>query len=182
LSERQLLKRKQIEGVSKPLASNGELTRTETGFSSHADLLEKHHREWAEKMVRMKAHDDEEDAEAQDFATYLTDRVIRHAIELEERARHLLIEQLPVGSKAELLLKADRNVQLRDLKMLEEDGVVESQSAGYIGNAPDLEGLSTLEQVNAYRHTYAGLLAAASELKGLKGIFYFNRTRSVFMD
>jgi hypothetical protein len=174
LSERQLLKRKEIEGLSKPLTSNDKLTRSESGVSSHADLLEKHHREWAEKMASLKAQDDAE-AEAQEFERYLTDRVIRHAIELEERARHLLIGQLPVGSKAGLLLKADRNLQLRDLKTLEEgdgDRDAPSESAGYIGTAPELDGLSTLEQVNAYRHTYAGLLAAASELKGLEGKFY----------
>jgi hypothetical protein len=43
----------------------------------------------------------------------LAQRVIDLAVELETHARRLLITHLPNGSKAQVVLKADRNVQLR---------------------------------------------------------------------
>ena len=125
-------------------------------------------------MASATEKDPDEETEKHDFDEQLMNRIIHLAIELEERSRHLLIEHLPVGSKAGMLLKADRNVQLRDLKTLEQADRMkngeDAESAGYIGRASDLEGLDTLEQVTAYRETFAGLLAAASALKGLEGI------------
>lgn len=46
----------------------------------------------------------------------LTSLLLQHACELELHARRLLIHYLPDGSKAEVVLKADRNVQVRDVK------------------------------------------------------------------
>jgi hypothetical protein len=43
----------------------------------------------------------------------LADKVIELAVELEAHARRLLIAYLPAGSKMQVLMKADHNVQLR---------------------------------------------------------------------
>lgn len=53
---------------------------------------------------------------AQSDTKALTSLLLQHACELELHARRLLIHYLPDGSKAEVVLKADRNVQVRDVK------------------------------------------------------------------
>lgn len=58
----------------------------------------------------------EEDAKLRDEAAEkeeLMRRMIDLAVELEMHARRLLVAHLPNGSKAQVVLKADRNVQLR---------------------------------------------------------------------
>lgn len=57
---------------------------------------------------------------AQSDTNALTSLLLQHACELELHARRLLIHYLPDGSKAEVVLKADRNVQVRDVKAVRE--------------------------------------------------------------
>lgn len=48
----------------------------------------------------------------------LTTSLIEHALALERHSRRLLMTHLPNGSKAQIVLKADRNVQLRHLQAM----------------------------------------------------------------
>lgn len=63
---------------------------------------------------------EEEDVvkEVEDANALLVRMLLERAVELELHARRLLIRHLPNGSRAQVLLKADRNVQLRDLRRL----------------------------------------------------------------
>jgi potassium channel subfamily K len=61
----------------------------------------------------------EKDTEiVQDANERLVREVISRAMAMEAHARRLLIRHLPNGSRAQVLLKADRNLQLRDLRFL----------------------------------------------------------------
>jgi hypothetical protein len=46
----------------------------------------------------------------------LVEHVLGLALQLEEQARTMLLEVLKVGSQEEILLRADRNLQLRDIQ------------------------------------------------------------------
>ncbi|EIN11143.1 voltage-gated potassium channel [Punctularia strigosozonata HHB-11173 SS5] len=121
--------------------------RNEERVISHAEFVERFEKKWVRRKHEQRAEDgvphlkrvaaavrDEkrvEDAAARNEAERvalagdlpedkeeLAARVIDLAVELEMHARRLLITHLPNGSKAQVVLKADRNVQLRDVRAL----------------------------------------------------------------
>ena len=128
----------------------------------------------------------------------LTEYVLELAVELEKHARRLLLAHMPEGSNARMLLKADRIVQLRNIRALAnqekgsgdksrrhtDDRHEEEDDKGRPINAlmhkyyeqetellpapTDLDESETLEEVTRYRESFAGLLAAGSRLLGLK--------------
>lgn len=88
---------------------------------------------------------DEEEQEVQvseQLNAKVMKELVQHAVALELHARRLLLQHLPAGSQAEILLKADRNVQLRDLRaLLRGIGANEEADdldAGTTGNGGDL--------------------------------------------
>lgn len=128
----------------------------------------------------------------------LTEYVLELAVELEKHARRLLLAHMEEGSNARMLLKADRIVQLRNVRALakQEIGSAEAVNRDTDGEtrsdtkrtnpinalmhkyyeeesellpAPtDLDERETLEEVTRYRESFAGLLAAGGRLLGLK--------------
>jgi hypothetical protein len=151
-------------------------------FVSHAEWVAKHHAlledaviapylrgSGAEDLTRID--DPERRAQVDDV---LLDVVLTSALELEAQARSLIIEQLPVSSRAALLLKADRNVQHRDLVLLAKEGIRadgdDDAEDGYSYRPESaFDQLDVLQQVHLYRKTFAALLASASKLKKLHG-------------
>lgn len=114
--------------------------------------------------------------------------MIRQGIELQERARRLLIKSLPDGSMPQVLLKADRNVQQRDLRKVrrkynafnsedrpttggeKEERREEDDQFGDVNQASEVLGDDeTLDEVNRFRESFAAFLAAASRMEGLEG-------------
>jgi len=148
-------------------------------FHSHAYNVETH----AERLRKEK-----EEADAKDLA----EEVLELAVRLEAQARTLLIEVFPTGTKEQILLRADRNVQLRALRIKTQEAnrsneqnpnqntskAVRALAATVEKDAQEADDeereeeegkLSTLEQVRRYRQTYAGLLAAGTRLLELEG-------------
>jgi len=107
----------------------------------------------------------------------LTELVVALSLRLEARSRRLLINTLEPGSPAQLLLRADMNIQARDVRMLNSemteaaDGDSIATLCGEVEEntmASPLE--DTLQLVGEYRMTFAAMLAAASRLKDLDGL------------
>ena len=143
---------------------------------SHAEYVERFSRKWEESLG-----EEITDQERQDL---LMHEVLKQAIELESHARRLLINHLPNGSKAQVVLKADRNVQLRDVRKIrrqfEDDPdrqIIDESEGGRTGDpfgGPDsvskpLSEEETLDEVQMYRESFASFLAAGSRMRGLTG-------------
>jgi potassium channel subfamily K len=140
-------------------------------FVSHAEWVAKHHELMGNTVLApilrdpnadlSQVTDPEQRAQIDDA---LLDMLLASTLDLEAQARTLIIEQLPVTSRASLLLKADRNVQQRDIALLA-DG---AERAGRPDS--DFDQLEVLQQVHLYRKTFAALLVAGSKLKRLRGM------------
>lgn len=118
-------------------------------------------------------------------------RVVLHlAVRLEAQARTLLIEKLEPKGKAQMVLRADRSLQHRTVESLRKDEermeddplykaaldlasdleterhrvFKEGDPAESEEQAPEAVKGDELQQVRAYRQTFAALLAAGSRL------------------
>jgi potassium channel subfamily K len=72
----------------------------------------------------------------QDANQRLVREMLERAIALEAHARRMLIRHLPNGGRAQVVLKADRNVQLRDLRFLQrrEQGAHQGKAPAHTGD------------------------------------------------
>ncbi|EIN05813.1 voltage-gated potassium channel [Punctularia strigosozonata HHB-11173 SS5] len=106
----------------------------------------------------------------------LADKMVELAVELEAHARRLLIAYLPHGSRMQTLLKADRNIQIRESRpTLDEEKVLSPPPP-----AEELRDETAMEEVRRYRECFAALLVAGSRLRGLEGEekYAFERRRA----
>lgn len=124
------------------------------------------------------------EAALRDIDKLLVKRVLQLAVELETQARMLLLNALPKGSPAEVLLRADlvrymtflplamslavdlalftiQRIQNREVKKLDlEDSVTKMKSEGLIDlTEPENRDIDTDERVRRYRKLFAALLA-----------------------
>lgn len=105
---------------------------------SHTDFVTEEHKRLQERISRTCARPGDSDVDVENAANareeereqeedrILTEYVLELAVELEKHARRLLLGHMKEGSDARMLLKADRIVQLRNIRsiaMLEEDGI-----------------------------------------------------------
>lgn len=131
---------------------------------------------------------DEREAQVEDESRRSEEReliseVIHQAVKLEAISRRMLVDYMPKGSLAQMLLVADRNVQIRDVDAVggdahklenlwkeERDAEDEARSTGD----------DTLEQIRRYRETFALLLVAGTRLQKLEGedVYRFERRRN----
>jgi potassium channel subfamily K len=154
-------------------------------FVAHAEWVERQHELFDDRVAPGKALEDLTESEARAADAALLDELLSAALRLEAQARAIMVGQLPVAGRASLLLKADRNVQQRDLAALERAGVraggeEEGAQAGLPGRVDDsFEELEVLQQVHLYRKTFAAILAAGSKLKRLQGQTSCGRRESV---
>ena len=141
-----------------------------------ADIVDKR----LELLERQRIQDQEE----------LTRVVMHLAVRLEAQARTLLIEKLEPKGKAAIILRADRSLQHRTVESLRKDEermeddplykaaldlasdleterhrvfTNEDPSKSEVAAPEEVRG-DELQQVRAYRQTYAALLAAGSRL------------------
>jgi len=149
-------------------------------FTPHSEFVARFHSKWDEEAAV-----EEEDAQ-------LTERVIALALAVERRSRKLLITHLGSGSTAKMLLQADLNVQLREMRTIRRRGTLTQGEQGDAVGSGEGVGVvrrvleddhdamrsvppasmsdeETLEEVERYREDFAGLLAAGSRLMKLKG-------------
>ncbi|KAG9125493.1 hypothetical protein FRC07_007378 [Ceratobasidium sp. 392] len=162
-----------------------EKTMSEEIDEMHSTLVLRHHASYGKSEVAMH----EQDLKA----------LLEHAVALERTARKLLVAHLEEGSRAQVLLRADWNLQARDLRTLESEGgakpadgarsngmsVTEAGIAGK-GKGADREereeaeiantaigGMDeeeTLRAVRDFRKDVAGMLALGSRMRNLEGI------------
>lgn len=117
--------------------------------------------------------------------TRLVNEVIHQALKLEAISRQLLVQVLPKGSLSQMLLVADRNVQLRDVDSVGGDAQkLEDLWLEEIDpNEKDRKQENTdpnLDTIRRYRETFAKFLVAGTLLKKLEGeeVYRFERRRS----
>lgn len=167
-------------------------------FKAHRDFVLEHRRTWLKMMeerqqgrTMTRSSDDtldEGDAEAEDNARHNEEReliseVIHQAVKLEAISRRMLVDYMPKGSLAQMLLVADRNVQIRDVDAVGGDAQKlenlwrEERDAEAEANST---GDDTLEQIRRYRETFALLLVAGTRLQKLEGedVYRFERRRN----
>lgn len=128
---------------------------------SHADFVAEEHKRLEEKFSQIgrRAEDNDADAETaaddreqereQEEDRILTEYVLELAVELEKLARRLLLGYMKEGSDTRMLLKADRIVQLRNIRSLamqEEDGDDEDPAAQSETNVADEDTREGQEQ------------------------------------
>jgi potassium channel subfamily K len=121
LSNWRLESRREEHGLSVPSPPDDRVI-------THAEYLAKHHERFDKMFARTDTREsDESDGTAaqkdQDALETVQDQrlvveMIQRAVALESHARRLLVRHLPNGSRAQVVLKADRNIQLRDLRYL----------------------------------------------------------------
>ncbi|KAF8321589.1 voltage-gated potassium channel [Clavulina sp. PMI_390] len=100
---------------------------------SHSEYVERYHQRWTssrqspsdpEQATSEELNEEEQqqrrkrDVDVREEEEALTVALIEHALALERHARRLLETHLPNGSKAQIVLKADRNIQLRHLQLM----------------------------------------------------------------
>lgn len=150
---------------------------------AHAEYVERFSRRWDDTTIAGgTSRRTEEELER------LVRETIKQGAEIEAHARRLLINHLPNGSKAQVLLKADRNIQMRDVKSIRErsahparDREVRAAIEGggrledpFGDNVTEvvskpLSEEETLDEVNMFREAWASFLVAGSRLRGLDG-------------
>ncbi|KII87652.1 hypothetical protein PLICRDRAFT_643132 [Plicaturopsis crispa FD-325 SS-3] len=188
IAERHLENRKGNEGLEpslkpaeKAIEQGEERESEEYFFVSHATFVERAHKKWKEThSIDHDSSAEEGDRVAEkdeELDRYLTDRVLKLAVELEDISRTLLIDHLKPGSKERMLLRADRNLQQRDTML--HDAEDADGKEDHIGDVLAAGTDSTLEQIRQYRSTFASLLATGSRLKRLQGEerYIFERRR-----
>lgn len=104
---------------------------------SHTDFVAEEHKRLEDSLAHLGRNTEDEDIDAENAAEereqereqeedrVLTEYVLELAVELEKLARRLLLGHMSEESDARMLLKADRIVQLRNIRSLamqEEDG------------------------------------------------------------
>jgi potassium channel subfamily K len=186
LSEWRLAKRKVHEGIKNAGAEDSH------DVVSHSEYVERHHERWTSRQQHRR-HDD---AEARTEEKIYTEALVGHALELERHARRLLMTHLPNGSKAQIVLKADWVVQLRDLKTLERQGSNsdprpnnDSQASEFHAGGDDgpdwinhpLDDDGTVEEIRRYREAFAAFLATGSRLRKLEGAEKYKAERRLMM-
>ncbi|KAG8985727.1 hypothetical protein FRB94_005465 [Tulasnella sp. JGI-2019a] len=148
---------------------------------SHAEYIERFSRKWEDTLQNQATAKDRDEQEL------LMHEVLKQAVELEAHARRLLISQLPNGSKAQVVLKADRNVQLRDVRQIRKRYEFDDSESAHMAldrneggregdrmGGPDsvsrpMSDEEILDEVNMYRESFASMLAAGSRMRGLEG-------------
>ncbi|KAK9897619.1 voltage-gated potassium channel [Cystobasidium minutum MCA 4210] len=154
-------------------------------FISHADLVMKYHEESGRKYKSSESMDgmqesddvcrpgrnrvghgdgkplDNDDAHAPYLQqeTLLLDDLLEQVLDMENRARRLLISSFDYGSKPRLLLQADKNLMNRAQKLLGKEGKGEEIT----------EALTDFEEIHLYRMAFARFLVCGSKLKQLQG-------------
>jgi potassium channel subfamily K, other eukaryote len=145
-----LERRREDQGIATPAAPKDDRIIT------HAELLANSHKHYDTLLSDKARHSTSSDTTAsnsapspagdaersedddlktvQDANERLVCEMLDRAIALEAHARRMLIRHLPNGSRAQVLLKADRNVQLRDMRFLKR-----SQNTG-LKKGEDQEG------------------------------------------
>jgi len=185
LSEWRLRKRKIDEGLKS--------AEDPYDVVSHSEYVERHHEWWASRRQGWQRQQEQCDVEARTEEEALTEALIGHAVELERHARRLLVTHLPHGSKGQIVLKADRMVQLKHLQMLErQESSVDQQSnrgkqasqfladdSDWISSLADGEG--TMEGIRRYREAFAAFLAMGSRLRKLEGAEKYKAERRLMM-
>lgn len=187
-----LQKRKAETGLDKSTA------KSKGPSITHAELVNRHSRRWEnEEQNAPRGNDHGVDIEQRDS---LLQGLLYQALEMEAHARRLLVANLPDGSKAQVMLKADRNVQIRDVEVvrrkLQENGQGRAESAGarredVLGDADcvarPLGHEEMLDEVNrcqsfestfdsglmyclSDREAFAAFLAAGSRIQRLSGL------------
>jgi hypothetical protein len=123
----------------------------------------------------------------QSIEQYLLEEFLQHACYLEAQARRMILNQLITGSQPVIVLQADQNQMLRDMRSLglSEQALKRITDANEAGNADLLKQVSSLigenpggsflirshvlYQTVAYRKTFAQILATGSRLRALQG-------------
>ncbi|KAG9024722.1 hypothetical protein FRB95_011146 [Tulasnella sp. JGI-2019a] len=156
---------------------------------SHAEYVERFSSNWENSLKgrNSRSRDTNGYGGDGDDEKLLLKEMLKQAVELEAHARQLLVNHLPKGSKSQAILKADRNIQLRDIKTIrqrydreEEDpsgvqraieggGRIEDAFGGPDSVSKPLSEEETLDEVNMYREAFASILVAGSRLSGLEG-------------
>jgi len=188
VSEWRLGKREIYAGLKKAAAEDPH------DVVSHSEYVERHHERWASRQDWQRQQE-QSDVEARTEEEALTEALIGHAVELERHARRLLMTHLPNGSKGQIVLKADRIVQLRHLKTLEKQGSSADQRSNggkqaskFLADEDDsdwishpLDGQGTVEEIRRYREAFAAFLAMGSRLRKLEGAEKYKAERRLIM-
>ncbi|TDL28923.1 voltage-gated potassium channel [Rickenella mellea] len=150
----------------------------------HEHFVARGHERIEQKVARSPKSEGQIEEEEIDEDKILTEYILELAIEVERHARRLLVSHMGDGTSGQILLKADRNVQLRDMQALAKEaeqsdgagngltGVVKKfmDEEGGLGPGPHkMEEQETMREVMMYREAFASLLAAGSRLMKLKG-------------
>jgi len=132
-------------------------------MKAHADLVKDQKKE----LERHVARDDDnpfDDKTADEYK--LLESLISAGCDLEAQARRIMMNQLPEGSAAQTLLRADRNQQLRDMRSL---GLPEEEMKKIMAEEAGDDAGDLVQQTSDYRKAFALFLASASRLKKLRG-------------
>lgn len=159
---------------------------------AHAEYIERFARRWEARAAGDAKDIDIEITDTETEVEALVYETIKQALEVEAHARRLLIDHLPNGSKGQVIMKADRNVQLRDVDKMRamvhdgEDSKKLVKRFDVLGDADQvslpLTEEQTLDEVNRYRESFAAFLAAASRLRKLEGAERFLMERRLQLD
>ncbi|KZT57304.1 voltage-gated potassium channel [Calocera cornea HHB12733] len=134
---------------------------------AHAEFVLEHHSVLADQLAAFrKEHPSLPDEEVDPaFERALVGEMISLACALEAQSRRMLINQMPADSQAQVLLRADRNQQLRDMRSL---GLPEEQLRQLMRE--EVQGdADVLTQVGKYRQTFAKFLATGARVQELRG-------------
>lgn len=116
----------------------------------------------------------------------LTEYVLELAVELEKHARRLLLAHMEEGSNARMLLKADRIVQLRNIRALarQEGCGTKRSNGGENGNGQPANASEGGKPINALMRKYyeeeAELLPAPTDLDERETLDEVTRYREAF--
>lgn len=127
-----VIKRTSTKRMNKRRAAAGDTTSPESLTNNNSDNHawdaeknghEKPMREEIDEMhstLVLRQHASYANSEVAIHEKYLKD-LLEHAVALERTARKLLVAHLKEGSRAQVLLRADWNLQARDLRLLESE-------------------------------------------------------------
>jgi hypothetical protein len=126
--------------------NNHEKTMREEIDEMHSTLVLRHHASYTKPEASMHNED--------------LNRLLEQAVALERTARRLLVAHLKEGSRAQVLLRADWNLQARDLRSLESE---RSQKPTSQGGTKTQNGAPSKLNGNELSVTEAGVAGRAND-------------------
>ncbi|ORX33742.1 hypothetical protein BD324DRAFT_653796 [Kockovaella imperatae] len=118
-----------------------------------------------------------DEAKAQELETEMLKKLMKLVIQLEAEARQMLLDSMEKGV-ARMLLRADRNVQERDVRAVRGDdadmiaiwrGVDKENEENHTRFPSMSNSMDLLSKVSRYRNTFATILVLGSILQRLSG-------------